>query len=329
MKYLVVSHQHGLLPWAFRLKREGHEVSTIVWSERYEAAWNGRLDKIATGKPSEKVAALSKLVPAALAGELCVVTDSPRGMELFVGAPLLFGILDSQPWKRPPNLCLVGWFDGEGWHGRRWAVLDWGLWPGGLGAVVLGGCTLVAGERFPAVLEVFTDGLKGLAFKGLVAVGLDYFEAAKELVPTGFIAGWPALITHAWLTSQNGLGELLTGVPPKLDSKPFTVALPVTQPPYPVRGAPGPEPVSLAGLVREHAQHCYFHDIAVRGSEPWTAGLNGLIAVVAASGSSLYSAQQKVLTVAGVLPLPEKQLRPDVGMGANMMIAELERLEFL
>jgi hypothetical protein len=301
-----------------------------VWSERYEKAWDGRLDKEPAGKPNAKAGPLEQLADVARVGELTVLTDSPRGMELFAGSPRLYGFVEPQPWQRPPALCLIGWFDGEGWSGRQWAVPDWGLWPGGLGAHVLGGVTLIAGTRFPPVLEAFTDGLKGLGFRGLVVVGLDYLEAARELIPTGFMAGWPSIFTHAWMESAGGqLCELLDGQPAMTAPRPFTVALPVTQPPYPVRGAPGPGSVSLAGLVKEQSIHCYFHDVMVEGAEIRTAGINGFVAVVAATGASLHSAQVKALGVAQSLPLPEKQFRMDVGGMVNAALGSLELLGYI
>lgn len=328
MKVLVFSHQHGLLPWAWRLKRDGHDLTTLVWSDRYEAAWDGRLPKI-TGSPKEKIAALQPLIDEAQRGELTVLTDSPRGQELFADAPQLFGIVQAASWPAPPKLGLLGWFDGESWSGERWIIPDWGLWPGGLGAQVMGGCVVVGGAHYPPVLNAFTDALKSVSFKGLVMVGLDWLEAANELVPTGCVAGWPALATHAYMCSLENLGDVLTGDSPQHHNKPYTTALPVSQLPYPVAGAPGPEPVSLAGLVSEAAKQCFFHDVQVRGNEVWTAGLNGLVCVVAASGGTLFTSQQKAMAVAQALPLREKQYRVDVGAAAHPMLSGLETLGYL
>lgn len=330
MKVLVLSHQHGLAPLAWRLKREGADVQFCVWSQKYEPTWGGRLVKSPTGKPNEKAAQLGELVQPAIDGELVVVTDSDRGMELFGGAKHLYGIVDSHQWPHLPALCVVGWFDGESWSGRRWCVPDWGLWPGGLGAQVMGGCTLIAGDTFPPVMEVFTDGLKGLGFKGLVTVGLDYLEAGRELVPTGFVAGWPSLVTTAWMSECTNLSTVLDGTtPPNLTDKPFVVALPVSMPPYPVRGAPGPSSVPLAGLTKDITQYCYFHDMEVKGNDVWTAGLNGLVAVVAAPGHSMYTAHRRALGAAVSLPLPDKQFRPDVGERVNMVLSSLEQLNYI
>ena len=69
MNYLVITHHHELMPFANRLKSQGHQVDVIVWRKRYEKAWNGRLTKtlrMSEGQVNEE--SLSPWVQAANSG---------------------------------------------------------------------------------------------------------------------------------------------------------------------------------------------------------------------------------------------------------------------
>ena len=332
MKILVFSHHHGLLPFAYRLKRENHEVTTVVWNARYAKAWEGRLEKL-NGKPTPE--SLANEIEAARSGDLVVMTDSLKGQELFKEAKFLYGVPQQVPFASPPSLCLSGWFMDGQLLNAHWVVPDWGLWPGGLGPTVLGGSTLIRTPRTLQVPQALVDALTGQGFRGLLVIGLDYVEASRELVPTGFLAGWPFLFTHLFVSSLANLGNLLAGEVPELTSiggravPTFEVALPVSQPPWPIPGAPGPQPVQLTGLSNEVARQCFFHDLALNGSEVWTAGLDGLVAVARGSGNSLARAQSQALAVAHALPLPQKQFRIDVGGRVPQVLIGLEELSFL
>ena len=330
MKYLALSHHHGLHSAAYRLLREGHEVQVASWTQRFKSAWQGRLDHLDAGESKGDRAAAMKLVSEeAAGGELTVLSDFPLWTELLGNTQSwLFGAGHVLPWPKPPALGIVAWFDGEQWQAPMWAVCDWGAWPGGLGAPVLGGVTLVQGTRFPGVLDGLHDPFKASGWKGLVLVGLDYLEAAKELVPTGFQAGWPPLVTDAWLALVGNFGGVLRGEPPQVAPTTYTVALPVTQPPWPVERAPGPAPVSLAGLTSDVAKRCFFHDIQLRGGEVWTAGLDGMVAVAVGESRVSERARSMALAVAGALPLPQKQFRPDVGGSVPTALAGLEQLGY-
>ena len=327
MKVLVFSHHHGLLPFAYRLKREGHEVSTVVWNARYNRAWEGRLEKLTTSKPTTE--SLSTQIEMARDGELVVVTDSLKGQEMFAEAKALFGVPSQVPFQRPPTLCVGGWFAGGDLLAPHWLVPDWGLWPGGLGPTVLGGCTLLRTPQTLTLPSQLTETLEHQGYRGLLVVGLDYLEASRELVPVGFVAGWPFLFTHLFVSGLGNLGNLLSGESPTSHTVTFEVSLPVSQPPWPIPGAPGPEPVQLTGLSNDVARQCFFHDLAVKGSEVWTAGLDGLVAVARGSGASLASAQSKALAVANALPLPQKQFRVDVGWRVPQILIGLETLGYL
>lgn len=333
MKVLVISHTHSLLPLAWRMHREGHDVQTCVWNARYEAAWEGRLVKSPTGPPGVKREALAPQIAEAMAGELLVVTDSHKAQELFKGAPRLMGTAPSLPWSRPPQLCALAWFEGEHFQSRNplWWMPDWGLWPSGFGALIPGGGVLAIGGA-PKPLDCLAPLEAPLAqqqFTGLVLVGLDYLEAARELVPTGFVAGWPWLATHAWMEQLTELGGFLAGGAAVFNGKRYVCVLPVSQPPWPTKGAPGPAPVKLEGLTPEITKRCFWHDIQVVGSDVQTAGLDGLVAVAAGSGMTLGRAQARALEAALALPLPDKQMRPDVGSSAVGMLNALEELGYV
>lgn len=326
MKILVFSHHHGLLPFAHRLKREGHEVEVVVWNNRYARAWEGKLDKLTQGKPTAEL--LAPQLEQAHAGELVVVTDSMKGQEMFAGSKLLYGVPQTIPFPKPPSLCLGGWFRDRQLFSPRWLVPDWGLWPGGLGASVLGGCTAIPTPVAPALPDTLSDTLQQQNYTGMLVVGYDYRQASNELVPIGFAAGWPFLFTHLFLSQLQNFGDLLAGGVPTSNEVAFEVALPVSQPPWPIQGAPGAEPQPLMGLSNDIARQCFFHDLALKGPEVWTAGLDGLVAVARGAGASLGAAQMRALEVAQALPLAQKQFRVDVGGKVGAVLIGLEYLGY-
>lgn len=328
MKVLVFSHHHHLLPFAWRLHREGVEVETAVWRDRYSRAWEGRLPKVLPPKPTPED--LAPFVESALTGELVVVTDSQKGQEAFAGALHLYGMGPTQPFSRLPNLLYAGWFTGEDeLKAPHWLVPDWGLWPGGLGPAALGGCTLLKTPRNPSLSPEYAAILRGANFRGLVSVGMEYVEASGELAQVGFLAGWNFLFTHLFVSGLQNFAATLAGEEPILEEKNFVVGLPVSIPPYPIQNAPGAAQVRLEGVTNDLARQCFFHDFTMKGSELWTAGLDGLVAVVRGSGNSLAAAQGVALAVSTALPLPQKQFRLDVGGRVPTLLVGLERLGYL
>lgn len=330
MKFLVFSHHHHLAPFAWRLIREGADVDFAVWAPRYQRAWEGRLTKVVEGtKPSREN--MAPWIEAAAAGELTVLTDSQQGLALFEEAKHLYGPAPvSQQFSRLPTLLLGGWFNGDAeLYAPHWLVPDWGMWPGGLGAAGLGGCTLIRTPSVPPLNPEYAAILRANNFKGLVAIGMEYIEASNELTQVGFVAGWNFLFTHLFVSGLQNFAETLLGELPVMETKTFVVGLPVTQPPYPLKANPMPPPVQLNGVGNELARSCFFHDIAMKGGELWTAGLDGLVAVVRGAGASFTAAQGNALAVGSALPLPQKQMRVDVGSRVPSILVGLEKLGYL
>ena len=82
MTYLVVSHDHSLIPFAYRLKLQGHETELLIKSERYEGAWEGKFDHILAAKEINKEN-LGPTLDLAKAGEVTVVSDNRKTSRMF------------------------------------------------------------------------------------------------------------------------------------------------------------------------------------------------------------------------------------------------------
>jgi hypothetical protein len=258
------------------------------------------------------------------------MTDSAKGTEFFGGAPRYFGHGPNQPFTKIPNLLLGGWFDGgDTLKAVHWLAPDWGLWPGGLGAAGLGGCTMIRTPVTPPLNPEYAGQLRAVNYRGLVAVGMEYVEASVELAQVGYLTGWNTLFSHLFISGLQNFGSTLAGDEPILEGKSFVVALPVSMPPFPIKSTAFPEPIRLPGITNDLARQCFFHDFAMRGSELWTAGLDGLVAVVRGSGSSFTTAQMQALAVAEALPIPQKQMRRDVGARVPAILVGLEKLGYL
>lgn len=327
MKILVVSHQHGLLPFAWRLKREGHEVSTVVVSPRYQAAWAGRLDKETTGELKRED--LERWKEPAATGELVVLTDSTKAMEAFTGAPMLYGTW-TVPGSAPAQLYMGAWFSDMGeWHDPHWFFPDWGLWPGGFGPTVLAGGVLVrTSQAFKGplvLLDALTDSFTKENYRGLVQLGLQWVPAANEFQVCGVSGGPTWLHMHAFVAGLTNFGETLGGAVPTFEPKQFVVVAPVSQPPWPIKGAPGSKPTDL-NIPSELTKDCFFHAISLEGGQLRTAGLDGLIGVVRGSANVLELARAQALKVAAGIGVPERQVRLDVGTRVGEGLAQLETL---
>lgn len=344
VKFLVVTHQHHLLPFAWRLHKEGADVTTVVFADRYERAWDGLIPKALTSRTKlEKEAKRiprdgdlpegspwGPLVEQARAGELHVLTDSRRAMELFAGCPNLFGIHEDKDAPRVPTmLALDAWFDGESFSLPHWVVQDWGAWQGGMGPAVLAGGTLVwQGPGFVGplgLLDTAKDLLKTASFKGMVSMGVAYDTVAGQWQPQALRVGWPFLHTHLLFSELPSLTLLFAGSPDTLGlEKRFVTALVVSQPPWPHLGNLTPARVPLEGLSSEDRGSLFFHDVLKDGEGLSTAGLDGLVAVARGAGNSPEAARLGALGVASRVVLPERQFRPDIGGQVGAALVGLE-----
>ncbi len=326
MKILVATHKHGLLPFAYRLKREGHDVEVLVFKDRYEKAWSGMFPKVVTGTGKNRES-LTEMGRLAAKGEFVVLTDSKRGQEVFGGAQFLFGRgswADAGPLG---PIAVGGWFSGEAvvLGTEHFLVRDLGLWPGGLGPSVTGGVTLVrtVPQAFKCLLEgPVLEQLKSQSFRGLFAVDVRVEDEAPCAGPV--VAGWDFLHTHAFVSDLDNLGGLLEGANGRLLAE-HVVAIPVTIPPFPSVSNIHAQEVKVGGLEPGDLGSIFFHVIYTKGDqEVWTAGLDGLVAVVRGSGQNFQLALDLAVGRAAKLELPEKQFRPDVGSQVPGVLAMLE-----
>lgn len=333
MKTLILSHKHHLAPLAWRLSREGEQVELITCKKRYQGAWAGRLPQaIPPGQPIyPEHPDLKPWVEAASRGEIRIITDYMAALSAFGDSTHLFYTLKTaNPSRENYSVVLGAWWTGEEWLLPHWYIPEWGLFPGGLGAEVIAGGTVLRGSSYPLdTLAPLESALQQVNFKGLVGAGLRWVEATGKLEPTGmFTAGW-----SEWLHWELALGELpslttlLGGDPQPTDLAPFTVGVVLSQPPWPIVGTPAPPSVPLE-LNPEVTRRVFFHDIKVEAGQVMTAGSDGLVGVARGTGRSLARARQVALTVAGLVNFPERQLRMDVGLGVDQAVVALEGLGY-
>lgn len=329
MKFLVISRTHGLLPFAYRLRNEGHDVQVLIWKKRFERSWDGKFEKLF--KMSEKTLTPENLEPVislAEQGELVVVTDVRDAEEYFSNAQQYLGTHRFPEAPESP-LRLGFWFDGETVHAPHLLICDIGAWPGGLGTMKECGMTLARldGENEQTalgLLQPVLDPLKSLGFKGLAQVGLVPDHKARFGI-RGMAAGWPWLHTHAFLAEMAGTSDLMCGEPPVLNRR-YTTALPVSLPFWPSRDAPASKDVLIDGLTPKQMGQVFWHDVTLdtEKREVRSAGLDGLIGVAHGSADTHPLSQARALAIAGTMRFPEKQYRPDVGVSVPGVLANME-----
>ncbi len=328
MKALVASNQHGLLPFAWRLKKEGADVEVLVFNDKYEKAWGGLCDKIIQGhgKSRKRFEVLGEV---AKDGGMAVLTDCPKGMKVFSQAKSLFGVLENSSEGKGP-FALGAWFDGEKFILEHLLLQEWGLWPGGYGPEVLGGAILRRGatvlhQHFTTLVEP----LRQNGFKGLVSIQVMFAEGGKPVLGR-MEFGWRSIHTEAFISDLSSLSDLLEGKESFLEQT-FVVAVPVTIPPYPIR----PESYHaketvVGGIGSEDTKNLFFHDFKTNGShEVETAGLDGFVAVARGSSHSLDLARARALSLAAKIQIPEKQVRLDVGINSGLLLGQLGEFGFI
>jgi len=263
------------------------------------------------------------------AGEFAVLTDSLRGHEVFGGSKLLYSRGAAEESGTAGPLAVGGWFSGEEVvpGTEHFLVRDLGLWPGGMGPRMVGGMTLIRTipNAFRGLWRTHLDRMKSESFRGLFSVDVVVDQETGMVEAGQLSAGWDFLHTHAFVSDLGNLGELLEGSRGHLMSE-YVVALPVTMPPFPCLGNVNAAEVKVEGLDPGDHASIFFHDFYTKGDhEVWTAGLDGLVAVVRGSGQNFLAAQQQAVEKAGKMWLPEKQWRPDVGREVPGVLAMLER----
>jgi hypothetical protein len=325
VKFLVISLKHELHPFANRLMNEGHDVELIVWKQRYEDAWAGRLEPVARRSKHELTPELWEgYVKQAESGELTVLSNAHAVNSIF--GDKVWGVLDSEPCQG--EIRLGGWFDGEGIREPHLLVVDRGAWAGGLGPAVDGAMTLVNHHEIPAqfaeTADVLVEYMSLNKFKGLFQV--DYGLVDGAYVPERIQAGWAPLQAHAFFAERH-VSDLLVKSPasPQTHAR-FVVAVPMSLPPWPNRDAAPAAQVPLNGLSQDQLGKVWWHDVQFDPANHrlQTAGLDGLLGIAIGSAHSFALAQGHALEVATTLGVAEKQYRLDAGQSVQAVLGLLE-----
>lgn len=337
--FLVLSYRHGLAPVAWRLKREGHSVEMIPWSDRYERAWAGKLDSLIQGDEKRNPENQRQMRETVESEGVTVLSDSPQWVDRLGRDWIHYG---PGPQETLTSALRVGaWFDGETFQSQHLLVVDRGLWTGARsghtalpnGPSVDAALTLVRPfgiGHFGSVLEPYVDRMKSEGFRGLCQVGVRMEPGG--LVAEGLRAGWTFLHTHALLAAlgaqEEELGALLTEGAVPLFEKRFTVVVPVTVPPWPIECNATSERHPVRGLQEGQERHLFWHDVEVDEERRRlvVAGLDGLVAVSRGVASHLTLARQNALHAAQAIRLPEKQYRSDAGSQVDGVLALFEKM---
>jgi hypothetical protein len=308
-KFLVVSHKHELLPFANRLRSEGHDVRTIVWKQRYEKAWEGRL-KV---EPRPKQIDFEDRV---------LMTNVPA----LQSAPVegAWFNIDGPPCES--DLRFGVWWTGSEFAAPHLLIVDRGAWPGGLGPSLDAAMTLIrlqdvpvqVAESLPQVGEVLAES----SFRGLVQV--DYSLEEGKLTPTNISAGWSMLHTHLFVANLN-FGAVLDGDTPALPWR-YQIALVLSVPPWPnLQGGRSAE-APVEGLNQKQLGQLWWHDVRLDPEQKQllVGSLDGLLGVPLGAANSLTLAQGRCIGLAQALQVPEKRFRYDAGSRVPQALALLE-----
>lgn len=358
MKFLVLSHTHSLLPFAYRLQLLGQEVQPVVSVQAFEAAWRGKMEP----SPRDPKGRLGSTWLTDLAEsskqDTIVLTDDWKLQALFreAGAPNIFGVHRQQHTTMEGltgGLRFGAWFDGENLHGHHALVVDRGAWPGGMGPNIDGAMTMIRIDDPETIGEidrlatVWREELKSGSFKGLVQFGLNFQTEHGEPEIDGMTAGWPFLHTHAFLSELEDFSSLLSEgqnasseyqsqvLPPGAKADPatpllprkFVTVLPISRPPWPTRKARFRFDLApVEGLTPTQTGRVFWHDVQVdtEAGKLTTAGLDGLVGIVRGAADTSELALGRVLEVALRLQMPEKQFRSDCGRRVQLALSELE-----
>lgn len=342
MKFLVLSHTHSLLPFAYRLQLEGSEVQPVVAIAAFEAAWRGKMPQSPRdGKGKLSTNWLEALAVKCRDADWTILTDDWRLQHQFsktIDSSRILGVWrEASPETQAGAegaIRIGGWFNGSNLLAPHLLVVDRGAWPGGMGPAVDSALTLIRVDdpETQGVLDGLTDvqqaRLSEEGFRGLVQFDLQFRTATGRPEVSAVVAGWPFLQTHAFLSELEGFSELLTDATslPVLPKK-FVTVITISRAPWPTRKArfrfDTPE---IQGLTPEQMGQVFWHDVQVdeEGGRLTSAGLDGLIGVSRGAADTSELARVRSLEVALRLGLPEKQFRPDAGVQVQAALAELE-----
>lgn len=332
MKYLVISSRHHLLPFAWRLHREGVEVETVVLNDGYEKAWEQLLPKAVRGKGKNRHW-WTEQIEASKNGELIVLTDSPKYNSYFEGGRV-FGTYAGNLHTQPAAFGVGGWYDGGRLSHLHYLIGDWGLWPGGLGASVFGAMTaLFPGGSLPPVPTHFISELPEMRdFAGLVSWWVDVGQHPDGTYYPTFHShqfGWPWLSSHLFVSELGSLSNLLSEGSAAIN-KQFITAVPISVPPWPTICSIRPNPRPVGGLTNDDLASIFLHDFELgEDKELKMSGLDGLLGVVRGSGDDVLEAREAAVRLAAKIEMGEKQFRVDAGVSVYQVLNALEKTGLL
>lgn len=323
--YLTLTLGHQLAPIAWRLHREGIESAFVPWRTRAERCWVAHtlpspvpLEQSRHEPRTTQVrAALAPWLERAQAGDLTILWDTPQWGAIVQGAPSQWGTHPVGGALGP--IRLGAWYADGRMQAPHLLWVSQGAWPGGLGAAVEGGMTLVRPRTLPdpwkELLEAAQAPAEAVQHQGLVQIGLGWQDGVWRA--TGAALGWHGLHVHAFLAAlgeEAQLGKILAGDAPTFPHR-FAVVVPVSVPPWPVDGNVRPAEAQVQGLDEEAMGRVFWHDVAVdEGARVLkVAGVDGMVGVARGVGESRLLAQARAVGLAGAMQVPEKQFRGDVG----------------
>ena len=343
MSFLVVSHQHELIPFAYRLKHQGHNTQLLVCSERFEKAWEGKFDHFMPAADVNKEN-LEPTLEMAKRGEVTVLSDNRSTSRMFEGVETFYGICEMEEYPLPRGpLRFGGWFNGEEIVNQHVIVCDEGAWPGGLGPQRLGGLTLIRlSDEHSMLLDQVSAGLMDLwrskyKFQGLVQIGIEE-TAQGEVVVQGVQCGWPTLQSHAFVSELEDFAGLLAGDSVELPQR-VVVVVPISIPPWPVliresrrkhESREGPVELTASrpveGLTPKQVAQVFWHDVVLNTDDKTisSGGLDGLLGVARGAAGNVALARARAVGIAAALRVDEKQCRPDVGALVDQALAGIE-----
>lgn len=329
MRYLVASRKHGLHHVGRWLTREVGPANVALISVReqfHDRAWAGMVDRarVPHRRRNQPVGEWVTALPFAAelaAGEAALLTDDPKLSQAAqaAGWPAVFGTLPQTGDTKSP-IALGGWWDGSALVSPHWAVRDWGLWPGGLGPAELAAVSLITGPRHPVeLLEPHAAGLAAAAFRGLLALDLEWDAAAAGWRSGALRAGWPAFHAPLWLWGQADVGSALLGQPSA--SPAYLAGAVVSVPPYPFNADRPPVPIVASEAA---GPNLVLFDVGLKAGRLQTGGLDGLVALACGRGGTFHAAARAAAATVAGLAVPELQVRPDAGGRTADFVADLE-----
>ena len=340
MSFLVVSHRHELIPFAYRLKNQGEKTELVVCTPRFEKAWEGKFDRILPAKEVSRTN-LEPTLELARAGQVTVLSNNHKTSKMFNEVDSFYGTCEVEEYPKPSSLLRVGgWWEGGELHNPHLLIYDLGAWPGGYGPNVPGGMTLIRVE--PSQVPLLLEAIEPLTtllqekywFQGLLQASLKE-SLLGQLEIEGVELGWPFLQSHAFLSELESFSSLLLKEPVELPQKVVTV-VPVSLHPWPVEfewNGPdrqprlrSPESLPIGGLSSKQISQVFWHDVQLDIEQRTikTGGLDGLLGIARGAAHTPHLARKRAMTLALSMTVPEKQVRPDAAGAVSEALAQLE-----